>query len=93
MYFSEKDLEDIKVYLQTKTKSSRLENLAPGQVIYQSMVYGHLDVEYYKLIVQEVNIEEGFIIAKTMNNNIVEVKTFDTIDELKQQGIELNDFE
>lgn len=70
-------------------EEKRWKSLKKGQKVYES-VPRFFDMEYFEIIIQEVNVKERFIIGKDMSQQgkIVKLYGFDTVEELKEIGIE-----
>jgi len=69
------------------------ESLKPGMIIYEEFGRGGWDMEYYKHEIISINIDERTLTTKdySRHGEIVELKSFSTIEELNKKGIFLQE--
>lgn len=85
-----KEFNDLKK--EYKEEQARWKSLKKGQLVYES-VPRYFDMEYFEIIIQEVNVEGRYIIGidTSQNNKIVQLTSFSTVEELKEVGIVFKD--
>lgn len=71
-----------------EAENIRWNKLKVGQSVYES-VARFWDMEYFEVIIDEINVDERFIIGRdqSQNGKVVQLSCFDTVGELKEQGI------
>lgn len=85
-HMKKSEFEEIKKKFELE--NARWEKLKIGQSVYES-VARFWDMEYFEIIIDEINIDERFIIGRdqSQNGKVVKLFCFETVKELKKQGI------
>lgn len=78
-----------KIKKEFEEEEKRWNSLAIGQEVYEDVFRGS-DTEYFSIIIDEINVDERYIVGRDLSqeNKVVRLEVFSTEKELKEIGVE-----